>query len=146
MQREVKSMFIFKRKPSLTEGDLESLKKFVGKTIEVMLLTKEETIHVSERHDLVLMFSWEHHYIEGSIFQLSNFQLSKTGLSSLINIPLYTEKHYFNKKIDSIEYIDDEKIKTMSHSKLLIFYSICELIRTFEIEANSSNEYACIWQ
>lgn len=139
-------MFIFKRKPSLSEYDLENLKKFVGKTIEVMLVTKEETIHVSERYGLVLMFSWENRYIEGSIFQLSNFQLSKTGLSSLINTPLYTEKHYFNKKIDSIEYIDDEKIKAMSHSELLVFYGMCELIRTFEIEANSSNEYECIWQ
>lgn len=139
-------MFIFKRKPSLSETDLENLKKFVGNTIDVMLTTKEETIHVSEKYDLVLIFSWENHYIEGSIFQLSNFQLSKTGLSSLVNTPLYTEKHYFNKKIDSIEYIDDEKIKTMPHSRLLIFYSMCELIRTFEVEANSSNKYQCIWQ
>lgn len=92
-------MFIFKRKPSLSDDDMEHLKKFIGNTIEVMLLTKEETIHVSERYDLALIFSWEEDHIEGSIFQLPNFQLSKHGLSSLINIPLYTEKHYFNKKI-----------------------------------------------
>ena len=138
-------MFIFKRKPSLSEVDIINLKNFVGKTIEVMLSTKEETIHVMESDNLVLMFSWGSQYIEGSIYQLSSFQLSKTGLSSLINTPLYTEKHYFNKKIDSIEYIDDNEIKTMSRSQLLVFYSMCELIRTFEIEANSCDKYSCRW-
>lgn len=138
-------MFIFKRKPSLSEVDITNLKKFVGKTIEVMLSTKEETIHVMESDDLVLMFSWGSQYIEGSIYQLSSFQLSKTGLSSVINTPLYTEKHYFNKKIDSIEYIDDNEIKSMSRSQLLVFYSMCELIRTFEIEASSCEKYSCRW-
>lgn len=139
-------MFIFKRNPSLSEVDIKVLKKFIAKTIEVMLSTKEETIHVMEKDDLVLMFSWGCQYIEGSIYQLSSFQLSKTGLSSVINTPLYTEQHYFNKKIESIEYIDDNEIKTMSRSQLLVFYSMCELIRTFEIEANSSNEYICKWE
>jgi len=139
-------MFIFKRKPSLSEVDIKNLKKFVGKTIEVMLSTKEETIHVMESDDLVLMFSWGSQFIEGSIYQLSSFQLSKTGLSSLINTPLYTEKHYFDRKVDSIEYIDDNEIKTMSRSQLLVFYSMCELIRTFEIETNSSNKYSCKWE
>lgn len=138
-------MFIFKRKPSLSDHDTKDLKKFIGKTIEAMLITKEETINISERYDLALIFSWEDDYIEGSIFQLSNFKLSKNGLSSSINIPLFSEKHYFNKKIESVEYIDDEKIKTMSYSDLLIFYNMCELIRTFEIEANSANEYKCLW-
>ena len=139
-------MFIFKRKPSLSEVDTTNLKKFVGKTIEVMLSTKEETIHVLENDNLVLMFSWESQYIEGSIYELSSFQMAKTGLSSLINTPLYTEKHYFNKKIDSIEYIDDNEIKTMSRSQLLVLYSMCELIRTFEIEATSPNKYSCKWE
>lgn len=139
-------MFIFKRKPSLSDEDMAILKKFVGNTIEAMLLTKEETIHVSEKYDLALIFSWEEDYIEGSIFQLSNFHLSKHGLSSLINTPLYTEKHYFNKKIDAVKYIDDKEIKALSHSELLIFYGMCELIRTFEIEVNSANEYTCLWQ
>ncbi|WP_203331968.1 hypothetical protein [Planococcus beigongshangi] len=122
------------------------MKKFVGKTIEVMLATKEETIHVMESDNLVLMFSWSSQYIEGSIYQLSSFQLSKNGLNSVINLPLYTELHYFNKKIDSVEYIDDNKIKKMSRSQLLLFYSMCELIRTFEIEVNSANEYICKWE
>lgn len=138
-------MFIFKRKPSLSEVDLNTLKKFVAKTIEVMLSTKEETIHVMERDDLVLLFSWESQYIEGSIYRLKGFHLSKTGVSRGFNTPLYSEKHYFNKSIDSIEYIDDNEIKTMSRSQLLVFYSMCELIRTFEIEAKSSNEYICKW-
>ena len=38
-------------------------------------------------------------------------------------------KHYFNKNIDSIEYIDDNEIKTMSRSQLLVFYSMSELIQ-----------------
>ncbi|MFD1031458.1 hypothetical protein [Metaplanococcus flavidus] len=138
-------MFIFRRQPSLPAIELEMLKKFVGKTIEVTLSTREETIHVMEKDDLVLLFSWGSEYIEGSIYQLSSFQLSKTGLSSVINIPLYSEMHYFNKKMDSIEYIDDNKIKIMSRSRLLVFYSMCELIRSFEIEANSSDEYICKW-
>lgn len=139
-------MFIFKRKPSLSEVDIKKLKKVIGKTIEVMLSTREETIHVMEKDNLVLMFSWGNQYIEGSIYHLSSFQLSKTGLSSVINTPLYVEKHHFNKKVDSIEYIDDNEIKNMTRSQLHVFYSMCELIRTFEIEANSSNEYICKWE
>ncbi|RNF38788.1 hypothetical protein [Planococcus salinus] len=139
-------MFIFKRKPPLLEYEMNNLKKFIGRTIEVMLLTREETINVSEKHGLILICSRDDHYIEGSIFQLSDFQLSKTGLSSWMNPPLYTEKHYFDKKIDSIGYIDDEKIKTMSRSRLLVFYSMCELLGTFEIVVNSSNKYKCIWK
>lgn len=138
-------MFIFKRKPSLSEVDINNLKKFIGKTIEVMLETREETIHVMEKDNLVLLFCWGVEYIEGSIYQLSSFQLSTTGSSSVINDPLFTELHYFNQKIDSIEYVDDEKIKSMTRTQLHVFYSMCELIRTFEIEAENSNRYRCKW-
>lgn len=138
-------MFIFKRKPSLSEVDLESLKRFIAKTIEVTISTKEETIHVMESDNLVLLFSWTSEYLEGSIYQLSKFQLSKSGLSSIINTPLFSEMHYFNKKVDSIEYVDDNEIKNMSRSQLHVFYSMCELIRTFEVEASSSNQYRCKW-
>ena len=58
-------MFIFKRKPPLPEYNMEEFKNFAGKTIEAMLLTKEETIHISEKYNLFLIFSWEGDYIEG---------------------------------------------------------------------------------
>lgn len=138
-------MFIFKRKPALSDTDMQNLKKFVGNTVETVLLTREEIIHVSERYDLVITYYLGGDYIEGSIFQLSKFQLALNEMSSLTMPPLYTEKHFFNKDIDSIEYIDDKEIKGMSHSNIQIFYGLCELIRTFEIEVNTSNNYQCIW-
>lgn len=134
-------MFIFKKKPALAEVDIEKLKKFVGNTIEAMLLTKEETLNISERYRLVLVYSWGGDHMEGSIFQLP-----EKGLTSLTKAPLYIGKHYFTKKKDTIEYMDDEEIKAMSHSELLIFTGLCKLIRTFEIEVNSSNNYCCIWK
>lgn len=139
-------MFIFKKKPSLAEADIEKLKKFVGNTIEAMLLTKEETLNISERYKLVLVYSWGGDYMEGSIFQWSSFQLSEKGLRSLTKAPLYTAKHYFNKKNNSIEHIDDKEIKAMSHSELLLFNGLCNLIQTFEVEVNSSNHYCCVWK
>ena len=139
-------MFLFKRKPSLSEYDTKELKNFVGKTIEIMLLTKEETIHVSKKYDLVLLFSWEGEYIEGNLYKLSTFNLAKNGLSSLINTPLYTETRYFEKTDDGIKYIDDEKIKDLSTQNLFAFYTICELITLVEIEVISPKRYMCIWK
>ena len=138
-------MFIFKRKPSLSQLDLEEMKKFVGQTIVAMLSTKEETMNVLKKYDLVLIFSWEGDYIQGSIFQLSTFNMAKNGLSSLINTPLYTETRYFINTNDSVKYIDDDEIKGLSPKNLVAFYSICELIRIFEIEVHSSNAYTCVW-
>lgn len=138
-------MFILKRKPSLTVHVMEELKEFVGKTVEVMLLTKEETIHAITKYDLVLIFSWEREYIEGSIFQLSTFDIAKNGLSSLNNTPLYSGKRHFNKKDDAVVYIDDNDLKGLSERNILAFYNICELIRTFEVEVVSSKRYMCKW-
>lgn len=42
-------MFIFKRKPLLTEYYLEELREQVGRTVEVMLIDKEETILFYEK-------------------------------------------------------------------------------------------------
>lgn len=139
-------MFIFKRKPSLSKGNLAELKKFIGSTIEFMLLTKEETIHVLEKYDLVLLFSWEGSFIEGNLYKFSTFTLAETGLSSLINEPLYTEIRFFDKSDDEVKYIDDEKIKELSPSNLVAFYNICELIRTVEIEIISPKRYKCFWK
>lgn len=137
-------MFILKRKPSLSEYDMEELKDFVANTIEVMLLTKEEIIHVLTKYNLVLICSWERGFIEGSIFQLSTFDISK-GLSSVTNVPLYSGRRQFNKNDDSIVYIDDNDLKGLTELNLLAFYCLCELIRTYDVEVVSSKRYMCKW-
>ena len=38
-------MFIFKRKPSLSEHDMLELQNIVGRTVELALESNEETIH-----------------------------------------------------------------------------------------------------
>lgn len=138
-------MFIFKRKPSLPQLDLDELKRFIGQTIEATLTTKEETMNVLKKYDLVLISSRDGDSIESSIFQLSTFNLAKNGLSSLINTPLYTETRYFVNTNDSVNYIDDNDIKGLSPANLIAFYSMCELIRIFEIEVQSPNTYKCVW-
>lgn len=143
--QEVWTMFIFKRKPMLTEYDLDELKDIVGRTVEALLVSREETIHFIQQYDLILIFEWEKNYIEGSIYQYSTFEMAEGCLSSLRNIPLYAEKRYFSKDDNAVVYIDDEKIKGLSDRNLLAFYSLCELINVFKIDCHSSKRYECTW-
>lgn len=139
-------MFIFKRTPVLPKSELVELKNFVSKTIELMLMSKEETIYTIKKYDLVLAFSWEGDYIEGSIFRLSTFTLSENGSSICGNVPLFVEKRYFHKQDKSIVYIDPEKIKGLTKPNLLAFHGLCELIRIFDVEVISSDQYKVIWK
>ena len=139
-------MFIFKREPAAEEFKTEKLKKIVGKTVEEMLRTREETVYFLEEYNLVLIFSWEGEYIEGSIYQWTDFQMSLGEGLTLYNAPLYVEKRYIQRKDDSLViYIDDEKIKSFSPENLKVFYCICELIRIFEVEINNRYKYKCVW-
>ena len=137
-------MFIFKREPVDSTHDLEKLKKFVAETVETMLITREETINISEEYDLALIFSWEGKYIEGSIYQWSTLDISKGGTVASQNTPLYIEKRYINKNEDTVVFIEDERIKKLPIKNLQIFYVVCELIRIFDVEVISNYKYKCI--
>ena len=138
-------MFIFKRKPPLTEYYLEELKEQVGRTVEVMLTDKEETIFFMKKYDLILIFCWENDYINGSLYQYSTFNVCKNGLSNIRNAPLYEVKRYFRKDDESIVYINDDTIKKFSKRNQLVFYTLSELLNIFEIDAHSSQIYKCTW-
>lgn len=138
-------MFIFKRKPLLTHYYLEELKDQVGRTVEVMLTDKEETILFMKKYDLILIFWWENEYINGSLYQYSTFNVCESGYSNIRNTPLYEVKRYFRKNDDSFVYIDDEKIKNFSKRNQLVFYTLSELINIFEVDVHSSKVYKCIW-
>ncbi|RLQ90137.1 hypothetical protein [Planomicrobium sp. Y74] len=138
-------MFIFKRKPILPDSNLDILKSEVGRTVELMLIDKEETILFMKRYDLILIFCWENEYINGSLYQYSTFTVCQNGLSNIRNIPLYEVKRYFRNSDDSIVYIDDDTLKKLSKQNQQVFYALSELLNTFEIDAHSSKVYKCIW-
>ncbi|ANU13306.1 hypothetical protein BBI08_05400 [Planococcus halocryophilus] len=139
-------MFRFKRSSSSTNLDLTELKTFVSKTLEVMLISREETIYPIRKYDLLLVFTWEKNCIEGSIFQLSRYQSSKNSSSYILNAPLFLEKRDFYREAKSIVFIDTEKVSRLTAQNLLAFQTICKLIDIFDIEATSSNRYKCIWK
>ena len=134
-------MFIFKRKPSLTEYDMLELKDIVGRTVELALESNEETIHFLKQYDLILILSWEFDYMECSIYHYSTFEISKNGSSQFKNLALYMEKRDLIRKDDTVIYIDDEKIKNLSKRNLLAFYSLSELINIFDVEVHANNSY-----
>lgn len=138
-------MFIFKRKPSLTDEHLEDLRIQVGRTVEIMLIDKEETILFMKNYDLILIFCWENDAINGSLYQYSTFNVCENGLSNIRNFPLYEVKRYFRKSDDSIVYIDDETLQTLSKKNQIVFYTLSELINTFEVDVHSSQVYHCKW-
>lgn len=138
-------MFIFKRKPLLTEKHLEDLRNQVARTVETMLIDKEETIFFMKRYDLILIFCWENNSINGSLYHYSTFTVCKNGLSNIRNIPLYEVKRHFRKSDDSIVYIDDETLQHLSKENQLVFYTISELLNTFEVSVHSSQVYSCSW-
>src|SRR5690606_35760865 len=114
----------------------------------LLLISKEETIYVIEKYDLVIIFTWERDYIEGSLFHLKNFNLASEGSSSIYNIPLYTETRYFNPTKSDIPYIyiDDEAIKGLSRKNSVAFYCLCELMTLFDIEVNSIKKFSLVWK
>lgn len=138
-------MFIFRRKPSLSEYDMSELKDIVGRTVELALESNEETIHFLKQYDLILILSWEFDYMECSIYHYSAFEISKNGSSRLRNPALYMEKRDLIRRDDTVVYIDDEKIKNLSQRNLLAFYCLSELINIFDVEVHASNLYKCIW-
>lgn len=138
-------MFIFKRKPSLTEYDMLELKDIVGRTVELALESNEEAIHFLKQYDLILILSWEFNSMECAIYNYSSFEFSADGSSRLRNPVLYMEKRDLIRRDDTVVYIDDEKIKNLSNRNLLAFYSLSELINIFDVEVHASNLYKCIW-
>lgn len=138
-------MFLFKREPVDSKHNLEELKNFVAQTVETMLMTREETINISEKFDLVLIFSWDNGYIEGAIYHWSTFDISKGRTIASQNLPLYIETRLLNTSEDTVVYIDDERIKNLPLNIQQIFYAICELVRIFDVEVSSKNKYKCIW-
>lgn len=138
-------MSIFKRKSSLTELEQEELRDFVGRTVEVMLTSKEETIFFIKKYDLILIFSWDKEYIEGCIYHYSTFNVSNSGLSNLRNIPLYEEQRHFRRNEDTKIYMEVEKIAALTRRNQTAFYYLSHLINEFEVEVHSSGMYKCIW-
>lgn len=138
-------MFIFKRKPLLADEYLKELKDKVGRTVEVMLTDKDETILFMKQYDLILILYRENDYINGALYQHSTFNVCGTGFSNIRNIPLYEVKRYFRKSDDSIVYIDDEIISKLSKKNQLVFYTLSELINTFDVDVHSSKLYKCTW-
>lgn len=138
-------MFIFKRKPLLSDYNMSELKGIVGRTVELALESNEETIHFLKQYDLILILSWEFNYMECSIYNYSTFEISESGSSRLRNSALYMEKRDLIRKEDTVVYIDDEKIKSLSKQNLLAFYCLSELINVFDVEVHATNLYKCVW-
>src|SRR5688572_24477765 len=127
---EVFYMFLVKKKFSISDADLKEIRLFVSKTIESMLITKEETLNIFKRFDLALVCTLEGNYLVVDIFQLSKFTLSENKKIQRQNIPFYTAARSISVKEEVIVYLDDHKEKGLGIKHLQAFYYICELMET----------------
>ncbi|OHX54034.1 hypothetical protein BB776_05760 [Planococcus salinarum] len=98
-----------------------------------------------KKYDLILVFCWENHSINGSLYQYSTFNVCEIGFSNIRNLPLYEVKRHFRKDDDSTVYIEDDTIKKFSKANQRVFYTLSELLNIFEIEVHSSQVYKCTW-
>lgn len=138
-------MFLFKRKLSLNDAELEEIQEFVSVTIEKMLTTREETLNILRQYDLVLICSWEGNYLVMDIYQLSKFTTSdRTNIRSQ-NIPYYSAACSLDQQRETIVYFDEHKEKGLVIKNLLAFYNVCELMQSFEVEIFSAQYYKCTW-
>ncbi|TWT00124.1 hypothetical protein [Planomicrobium sp. CPCC 101079] len=138
-------MFLLKRNLSLSTSDLKEIKDFFSRTIEKMLTTKDETLNVLKRYDMVLICSWEGSYLVMDVFQLSKFAISNRKNVRRHNIPYYVAARSFDKSKETIVYLDEHKEKGMAVENLQAFYHIRDLLNTLEVHVVSANEYECIW-
>ena len=138
-------MFLVKRKNSISDKDLKEIETFVSKTIESMLMTKEETLNIFKQFDTVLICSIEGSYLVIDVFQLSKFNLSDQKNIQKRNIPFYTAARSLHSKEETIVYLDEHKEKGLGVKNLQAFYYICELLDTMDIDVLSSREFKCCW-
>lgn len=138
-------MFLFKRSLSLTDHELNEIKDFVGKTIEKMLTTRDETLNIFKQYDMVLICSWEGNYLVTDIFQLSKFVISDRKDIRKHNTPFYVAARSLDNKKETIIYLDEHKEKGLVVKNLQTFYYVCDLLKTLDVEVFSAEEYKCIW-
>ncbi|WP_422124562.1 hypothetical protein DHX103_07015 [Planococcus sp. X10-3] len=138
-------MFLIKRKSSISDSDLIELQTFVSKTIESMLMTKEETLNIFKAFDMVLICTMEGNYVVTDVFQLSKFTLSDQKNLQKPNIPFYTAARSLGSEEETIVYLDVHKEKGLRIKNLQAFYYICELLDTMEIDVVSPQEFKCFW-
>ena len=138
-------MFLVNKKFSLSDADLKEVKIFISKTIESMLITREETLNIFKRFDLALVCALEGNYLVVDIFQLSKFTLSENKNIQRQNVPFYTAARSLGSKEEVIVYLDDHKEKGLGIKHLQAFYYICELLETVDIDVLSSQQYKCVW-
>ncbi len=138
-------MFLFKRNSSLTSAEFNEIKEFFSETIEKMLLTKENTLNIHKKYDLVLLSAWEGKFLVMDIFQLSKFNTSSKMKIRYQNHPFYTAARALDESKETIVYLDEHEEKGLTIQTLQAFYHICYLLETFDINVVSVKEYECIW-
>lgn len=138
-------MFLFKKSFSLSEPEQKELQKFVSKTIESMLATKEETLNIHKKFDTALVCSLEGNYLVFDIYQFSKFALYDKKNARRHNVPFYTAARSLNKNEETIIYTDDHKQKGLGIKNVQAFYYICDLLETVDINVFSAEKYKCFW-
>lgn len=138
-------MLLFKKCASLSSAELNEIKKFVGKTIESMLITREETLYIFKQYDTVLSCSLEGNYLVIDIYQLSKFALHDKQNLRKHNIPFFSAARSLDHKEETIVYWDDHKQKGFGIKKIQAFYHMCDLLETMEIDVFSAQQFKCVW-
>lgn len=138
-------MFLLKRNVSLTDHELKEIKQSVKKTIEKMLVTKDETLNILKPYDMVLICSWEGNYLVMDIFQHSKFTVFDRKDLKRKNTPFYIAARSLHNIEEPIVYLDEHKDKGLGIKNLQAFYYVCELLMTLDIDVFSSQEYKCVW-
>jgi hypothetical protein len=138
-------MAIAKKESVMEDPHMNELKQFVARTLEVVLTSKEVTLNVFEKYDIILVFSWERDYIKGAVYHWSTFNISTGRTISSRNKPLFTSRRHFKVKDKTDVYYDEKRIKELAGQNLRVFYTVCELSKNYKIKATPRKRLKCYW-
>lgn len=138
-------MLLFQKNFALSTTDQIEIQRFVSNTIESMLSSREETLNIYKKFDMLLLCSLEGNYLVIDIYQLSKFTPFEKKNSRNYNVPFYRAARSLSKYEETIIYIDDHKEKGLRIKNVKAFYHICDLLETFDIDAFSAEKYKCVW-
>ncbi|TWT27303.1 hypothetical protein [Planomicrobium sp. CPCC 101110] len=138
-------MAIARKEEIMEVRHMNELKYFVGRTLELMLTTKEVTLNVLAKYDIILVFSWEGDYIKGAVYQWSTFNTTTGRTISSRNKPLFVSRRYIKYKEKNNIHYDEKRIKELAQQNLDVFYTVSKLAKDYKIKVTPRKTLKCFW-
>ncbi|TWT00121.1 hypothetical protein [Planomicrobium sp. CPCC 101079] len=138
-------MALAKKEEIVETRHMKELKNFVARTLELMLSSREVTLNVFEKYDIVLVFSWEGDFIKGAVYQWSTFNTTTGRTINSRNKPLFISRRYLKNKEKTNIHYDEKRIRELTRQNLDVFYTVCELSKNFKIKLTPRKSLKCFW-